>query len=732
MDSTLQPRSTLEPVAPALRVAIVVAAMLVVAALIAAAGLAVAYDGKILPGVRAAGVAVGGLTTEAAAARIAERSATLAGQTAQLRADDRTWTPQLGDLGIALDPRQLARQAYLVGRESGSADPLLVALRAPFDSTEVAPAAVSHARVGDWLATAAREFDRPAVDARIELLPNGELRSTPETVGRRLDRERSAAALVAALETWSDSLASGAPFPIALTLPHERLQPAITTASLASAQAETERVLGRTVLLELDEVERRLTRADLATMVTLRREGATVKLDLEQPRLAALAAELAKSIDRAPVDATLAFTPEGKVLATADRPGRKLNQAATVEQLRAAIFGTASPQLTLPAEVTPAKVRAADLAPARSAAERLFAGPVQLRAGDHSFELSPQEIAAMIKLTPAGLAADLSKIEASLPPIAEKIERAPKHARLRIVGGQLEPIEEGVDGHRLDIAAAANATAAALSKGERQIALPVQTIPAFKSTDRAKFGPLEKIEEASTIYAGGAAERTHNVVLAAQRLNGIVVPPGEVFSFNDALGPTTQATGFQWAWGIAGGGANPQTVPSVGGGICQVATTLFHAVFWAGYGIEERNWHLYWIPKYGAPPKGLKGLDATVDFDSNTDLKWKNNSDSPILIQSSTNGSAITFSLYGKKPTWDVEVEGPFISGIRPAQGGTVTQTTWALPPGRSLAVEEARDGFTSRIVRKVHVDGAEPRVLDLTSTFQPSRNVVLVGATRG
>jgi vancomycin resistance protein YoaR len=255
-------------------------------------------------------------------------------------------------------------------------------------------------------------------------------------------------------------------------------------------------------------------------------------------------------------------------------------------------------------------------------------------------------------------------------------------------------------------------------------------LPALKSSDQAAFGPLELIDAGTTGYGGSIPERAHNVELAASRLDGVIVAPGETFSFNAALGPTTIDTGFQWAWGIDGGGVNgaPRTVPSVGGGICQVATTLFHAVFWSGYQVEERNWHLYWIPKYGAGPRGLTGLDATVDEDSGTDFKWTNTSDHPVLIQARTDGSQISFALYGQRPSWEVAIDHPIVGGVRPAPAGTVTETTTALPAGRSLWIEEARDGFTSTIVRTVTAPGAEPRVLRMTSTYQPSRNVLLVG----
>ena len=96
-------------------------------------------------------------------------------------------------------------------------------------------------------------------------------------------------------------------------------------------------------------------------------------------------------------------------------------------------------------------------------------------------------------------------------------------------------------------------------------------------------------------------------------------------------------------------------MPSVAGGICQVATTLFQPVFWGGYQLEERYWHLYWIPAYTS--RGVVGLDVTVDSDSGLDFKWTNPTNDYVLIQSTTTADSVTFSLYGNKPNWKVQVD---------------------------------------------------------------------------
>ena len=146
--------------------------------------------------------------------------------------------------------------------------------------------------------------------------------------------------------------------------------------------------------------------------------------------------------------------------------------------------------------------------------------------------------------------------------------------------------------------------------------------PSVSSDDPRSLGITELIDRGNTAFAGSIPEKKHNIQLAAQRLNGVVVAPGATFSFNDAVGPTTIDAGFQWGFGITSGDNGPKTVPSVAGGICQVATTLFQPVFWSGYQLEERYWHLYWIPAYTS--RGVVGLDVTVDGDAGLDFKWTN------------------------------------------------------------------------------------------------------------
>ena len=255
--------------------------------------------------------------------------------------------------------------------------------------------------------------------------------------------------------------------------------------------------------------------------------------------------------------------------------------------------------------------------------------------------------------------------------------------------------------------------------------VPTPTVVAFEA-GRLK----DKLGGAQTSYAGSAAERAWNVELATKRLDGTRVAPGEVFSFNSAVGATTLKAGYKIGYGITINGDKPETIPSVAGGICQVATTVFQAAFWAGLPFIERHYHLYWIPRYGQAPSGRVGFDAAVD-DPGVDLKFRNTTGDWIVLNSWYDGANVGFSIKGIEPGWDVEISKPKTFDFVKAEQAMVRQDESSMPFGKEVYVEHAEDGFRVTGNRVVKLKG---KVLDdytFTNYYRPSRNVTLVG-TKG
>ncbi len=181
---------------------------------------------------------------------------------------------------------------------------------------------------------------------------------------------------------------------------------------------------------------------------------------------------------------------------------------------------------------------------------------------------------------------------------------------------------------------------------DKNIHIPISVtidIPTF-TTDRVNsFGIKELVGRGYSEFAHSIPGRIHNVTLAAAKINGILIKPGDTFSFNEALGDVSALTGFQPAYIIKEG----KTVLGDGGGVCQVSTTLFRAALAAGLPIAERRAHAYRVSYY--EQAGFKaGLDATV-FAPSVDLKIKNNTPAYILIQTKTDTKnlTLTIELYG-------------------------------------------------------------------------------------
>ncbi len=469
--------------------------------------------------------------------------------------------------------------------------------------------------------------------------------------------------------------------------------------------------------------------------------GHAISLDgtLDQAALDAALATIARDIERSPRDAKVALRTDGSVAYTAGLNGVVVDQPASREQIARALASGAT-SVDLVARETPPTIPDEAVQPAKEQIERLLgdgrATPLILTFGGKSWPLERTTVVQLLSLQggtsaaqPARVQVDEQSLKALAASLARDIDQRVQDARFNVVDGQLKVIRESKEGRELDQAATIQLIKEQLLAGGRVAALPVSVVrPQVASDDGPKLGIAERIETARTSFAGSIPEKQWNIQLAAERLNGVVVPPGGTFSFNKEVGPTTLEAGFKWGFGIeAGSNGGAKTVPSVAGGICQVATTLFQPVFWAGYQLEERYWHLYWIPAYTS--KGVVGLDATVDEDTGLDLRWTNTTRDYVLIQSATDGSNVYFSLYGTKPTWKVEVDEPQIANRRPASPQPVAQAEPTLPWGRTLQVESARDGFDVSITRRVTpAAGGEPRTLKLRSSYQPSRTVTLVG----
>ena len=248
-----------------------------------------------------------------------------------------------------------------------------------------------------------------------------------------------------------------------------------------------------------------------------------------------------------------------------------------------------------------------------------------------------------------------------LTPVKEQVDRLPADAKFIFNDqtGQLDLMEDSRVGRALDIDASIKSINEAIARGEHTVPLVVnEAQPRVAATATGQeLGITQLIWAETSYFYGSSAERMQNIEAAAKQYHGILVAPGETFSMGEHLGDVSLDNGFAEALIIYGG----RTIKGVGGGVCQVSTTLFRAVFNAGFPIVERTPHAYRVGYYeqnasgGVDPR-LAGLDATVYFPL-VDFKFTNDSPYWILMETYMGSSSLTWKFYstsdGRSVTYD-------------------------------------------------------------------------------
>ncbi len=572
-------------------------------------GWSLAYWNRIYPGVHVAGVDLGGLTVEQAAARLRAAFAYPTQARLTLTYADQTWTARPAELGFAVDAVGTAQDAWAVGRTGPWWTRRAARARAWWQGAEVPLRTVfSEPWAAAFLqAQVAPAVERPVQEARV-WLEGTEVHTQPGRAGRRLDTDATLAAL-------AEHLARFSPGPVPVTV--REVPPRI---------ADPEPVAARLRAL------------------------------LSQP-----------------------FT------------------------------------LALPAE------------------DRQPAGP---------WSFPPEQVAASLQVAPGTDAAgqpalvvqvDLDAWRPVLEDLAQQLAQDPVNARFTFdaEARELVLLEPAVWGRRVNVEASLAALQAALAQGQPQGQLVVDYTPPPVTDDAraADLGITALVAEHTTYFYGSSPERIHNIQTAAARFHGYLVAPGEVFSMAEVLGDVSLDNGYAESLIIYG----DRTIRGVGGGVCQVSTTLFRTVFFAGYPIVERHPHAYRVLYYEQTASGrldprLAGLDATV-YVPLVDFKFKNDTPYWILMEVEVNPAArsITWRLYstpdGREVVWDTT---GLLDREDPPEPLYVENP--ALAKGEIKQVDWAVEGARVTVLREVYRDGALLYRDEFTTHYRPWRAVCEYG----
>jgi vancomycin resistance protein YoaR len=359
--------------------------------------------------------------------------------------------------------------------------------------------------------------------------------------------------------------------------------------------------------------------------------------------------QLAKAIDRDHVEASL--VRKGlKIIVVPGQTGRHLeHDAAGPLIVRALASLRRGSTVALPLRVDPADVTAEQLAPVAAQARTALSAPVRLAYGETRWRIPRWRIAELLSLPGSGakkLAIAGPGAERYFNRLSKAVGREPTDAGFAVTSGGIRVVP-AKDGLEVDVPRTAKAIlAAAVSPRNRTAKLAVAVSHPERTTADAKGMGITGVVGSYTTTYGGTPGRLHNVQLVAQLIDGALIAPGAQFSFNGTTGERTADKGFEEAPVIING----ELKNGLGGGICQVSTTVFNAAFDAGLQIDQRTNHALYICHYPT------GRDATVNY-PDLDLKITNDTRHWLLLRTFVGSGSLTVNFYGTPQSRRVESE---------------------------------------------------------------------------
>jgi vancomycin resistance protein YoaR len=438
---------------------------------------------------------------------------------------------------------------------------------------------------------------------------------------------------------------------------------------------------------------------------------------------------VAEELYVAPIDAQLVF--EGiRPLVVTPQPGSELDVEATLTLLSPVVTGMTAAEVPLILLEVPPRVTDAEAA--RAEAEKLLSRPLTLvltdpREGDPGpWVIQPEKLVEMVEVQVENGVIRTSLDEASMRATLEKLAPAltidPIDARLHFEDStqQLEPISESAEGRRLDVEASAHHIATSLAEGNHEVALLMEDVPPLYPDDATahELGIVDLVAEGESYFIGSPSGRDHNIRLAATKFDGLVISPGETFSFNRYLGEVTAEAGYDESYITAG----EQLEMGIGGGICQVSTTAFRAAFWGGYPITERWYHGQRVSYYELRGGGV-GMDATV-FSPHVDMKFVNDRSAPLLIETEVGEGThrLVFRFYSTDDGRRVEkAETKVTDETQP--GPPIYELDEDLAPGTVTKWQSPVGGLTATLERRVYDESGEELYHDtFVSKYEPRR----------
>lgn len=424
---------------------------------------------------------------------------------------------------------------------------------------------------------------------------------------------------------------------------------------------------------------------------------------VDRAKLFATVRDVAGQVDRPVSPGAISASPETlAVETTAPRDGRRVRRTELADRLERAFGEPRGRSVAIPVTVREA-VSTEKVNEIARRAETYLEQPLRVAAPGGELTVRSSQLATLVTLRSldggrdARLGTDPAALKTVVAELAEKRDRPAREARFSASGSdvvvdgkaevswrprsaKVEIREGGRAGRAVQRDEAAKRIDRAIRAGRHEITLPVKTVAASVTAEQARG--IDRLIGTFTTYYPPGEPRVINIRKIASVVDGTVIPAGGTFSLNDIAGERTEAKGYVEAPFIAEGN---RLEPSVGGGVSQFSTTMYNAAYFAGLQLDAHTAHSLYIDRYPA------GRESTLNFPS-IDLRWTNDTKTPILVRTSSTETSVTVRLYGNNGGRRVQA----VPGARePIPGGNfaITVTRVIRTPGG----KEQRQPVTTR-----------------------------------
>lgn len=686
------------------------------------------HRGQVYPGLGVGDRELGGMSRAEVRSAIATDLETYAARPVVLVAGGEPHELAMRDLGMTFDLDATAERVYNAGRTGSWWDRSIFWTRTMISGTRVEPAvAFDTVRFRAGMASISPEIVSDPRNAYVQMQTGREPSLVEDVPGVSIDLNDTQASI-------RERVGSLDPGKVNVTLISEPAD--VRAADIEHGLPTAQRAVGSEVVARTAEGEWGLTPSDLRGLVSVDDAGA---LQVREDGVKAFVEDLADEVDRPSEDAGITVDGNGAfVVIPAVDSARVDVEKTTVDLVAALKSGETAVDITVVREKPAILDAAATDWAAR--ADTLAGDGFTLTWEGGKAQFGRGDVIAAMVIDPRpdeadqfALSFDENVVAERLAPVIEELAVEPRDARLRLIDGGIRAEAEAVAGREVDVAASTKSIMNAFGTDQPSVGLTITTIePAYKSDAVASIQLPDVLGQSQTFYGTSSDPRRKNVERAVAIENGWLVPPDGVFSYASIMGLVDEANGFVTGFGIVADPAGGvTTAPVIGGGICQVSTTIFQAAFWSGLPILERYAHPYWLQSYGRAPYGMQGLDAMVNIepDWSLDLKFQNTTGNWIAVVMTADGQNVRAEIRGTNPGWTMDPPQPVITDVvSPGSEMTYTDSP-ELPKGQELQVETAQEGFTATITRIVK-DGTGA-VIDeyvLESTYAASRNLTLRG----